>query len=65
MVMNHTVQEIVVGALVQWQEAQTYEVPIYGVVDAVDNNRIQVRWDTAGPPSEFAPPPPPDAYGLT
>ena len=53
MVMNHTVQEIVVGALVQWQEAQTY-----GVVIRIDGDRIHVLWDEEGPPSQFAAPPP-------
>ena len=38
-----------VGALVQWTSAKTY-----GVVADCDHRTVQVRWDDAGPPSQFA-----------
>ena len=40
---------IVVGALVQWTEADTY-----GVVTGIENGRVSVAWDAAGCPPQFA-----------
>ena len=42
-------QKIAVGSLVQWAEAKTY-----GVVTNLDDRMIHVRWDSSGPPSQFA-----------
>ena len=42
-------QSIVVGALVQWMGAKTY-----GVITDRDDRMVYVRWDDAGPPSQFA-----------
>ena len=41
--------QIVVGALVQWTEADTY-----GVVTGIENGMVHVRWDAEGCPSQFA-----------
>lgn len=41
--------EIVVGALVQWTEADTY-----GVVTGIENGRVSVAWDAGGCPPQFA-----------
>ena len=47
--MTLSEQSIVVGALVQWTGAKTY-----GVITERDDRMIHVRWDNAGPPSQFA-----------
>ena len=39
---------IVVGALVQWTEADTY-----GVVTGIENGMVHVRWDAEGCPPQF------------
>ena len=41
--------EIVVGALVQWTEADTF-----GVVISTENGMVHVQWDAEGPPPRFA-----------
>ena len=47
--MTSSSSQIVVGALVQWTEADTY-----GVVTGIENGMVQVRWDDEGYPSQFA-----------
>lgn len=47
--MTSSSPQIVVGALVQWTEADTY-----GVVTGIENGMVQVRWDAAGCPLQFA-----------
>ena len=42
-------QKITVGSLVQWAGAKTY-----GVVTNLDDRMIHVRWDSTGPPTQFA-----------
>ena len=40
---------LLVGTLVQWTGSETY-----GVVTKLDHRMIYVRWDSAGPPTQFA-----------
>ena len=47
--MTITERSIVVGALVQWTGARAY-----GVITNRDDTMLYVRWDNAGPPSQFA-----------
>ena len=47
--MTSSSPQIVVGALVQWTEADTY-----GVVTGIENGRVYVTWDAAGCPAQFA-----------
>ena len=47
--MTTTERTFVVGALVQWTGSKTY-----GVVTDCDHRTVQVRWDDAGPPRQFA-----------
>ena len=47
-------QKLTVGALVQWTKAKTY-----GVVTNLDDRMIHVRWDSSGPPTQFATTDPP------
>ena len=47
--MTSSSPQIVVGALVQWTEADTY-----GVVTGIENGMVHVRWDAEGCPSQFA-----------
>lgn len=42
-------QNLTTGSLVQWTGANTY-----GVVTNLDDRTIQVRWDSSGPPTQFA-----------
>ena len=47
--MTVKAQKLTIGSLVQWTEAKTY-----GVVTNLDDRTIQVRWDSSGPPVQFA-----------
>ena len=42
-------QKFTVGSLVQWTGAKTY-----GLVTNLDDRLIHVRWDSSGPPTQFA-----------
>ena len=46
--MNLQENNLPVGALVQWTGSKTY-----GVVTKLDPRMIYVRWDSAGPPTQF------------
>lgn len=47
--MTISERSIVVGALVQWTRARSY-----GVITDRDDGMVYIRWDNAGPPSQFA-----------
>ncbi len=48
-IMTLSNQMLTVGSLVQWTGARTY-----GVVTNIDDSMIHVRWDSSGPPTQFA-----------
>ena len=47
--MTVSKHDLPVGSLVQWTGAKTY-----GVVADIDDRMVHVRWDSSGPPTQFA-----------